>query len=157
MTPSLCNSPHPCLDRQVRDMVKRVLPSCCFEMISVNYSSSHRRFFSLLVNYICSHHCDAGNKMLLSTFAFSGTPSWLLSTGSQTLLESISFPNFLHTSKTPSSRITLVSMTAAKCAREFVCLEGEEFCHSLIILLWPLFRWHQGLLLISLRWLVRWI
>lgn len=29
----------------------------------------------------------------------------------------------------------LVSMIIAKCAKEFVCLEVEEICHSLIILL----------------------
>lgn len=34
--------------------------------MGVNYSSSHRKFSSLLVNYLCSHGCDAGNEMLLS-------------------------------------------------------------------------------------------
>lgn len=61
--------------------------------------------FFLLVSSICNHHDAAGNKV----FLLSGIPSWLLSTGNQTLLELISSPNFLLTSKIPSSRTMLVS------------------------------------------------
>lgn len=79
-------------------------------------------FFSFLpVSRICNHHDAAGNKM----FLLSGIPSWLLSTGNQTLLELISSPNFLLTSKIPSSRTMLVSRIVTKCARKIYCLKDE--------------------------------
>lgn len=145
---------HPCVTIQTpaltgTDIIKRDLPSCCLEINdSVNCSSWYRAFLFLLVNCICNHHYVAGKKMLLSTYiasSFSGTPSWLLSTGNQTLLESISSPNFLHTSKIPSSRIMLVSRIITQCAREFVYLELQYFYLSPIIFLWTLSIWHQVL------------